>query len=156
MEKKAGEGKEKKKKEMQRQEEHTHTHAQSHTHTWSRCCAPRNGLSAQSFLIISFQCALRPVIGYANEEQGNATMLPILLCRLVHPATDRPPPIQGVSCNLFPGMYHTFGDKNNWANMAREVGIDVGFVKQVSFTYGHVDSNFNYLLADLYTAGIYA
>lgn len=46
--------------------------------------------------------------------------------------------------------------KNNWANMAREVGIDVGFVKQVSFTYGQVHSNFNYLLADLYTAEIYA
>lgn len=150
MEKRVGEGEGKKKKETQKQEEeHTHTHA------WSRCCAPRNGLSAQSFLIISFQCALRPVIGYANEEQGNATMLPILLCRLVHPATDRPPPIQGVSYNLFPGMYHTFGDKNNWANMAREVGIDVGFVKQVLFTYGHVDSNFNYLLAHLYTAEIY-
>lgn len=58
-------------------------------------CALRNGLSAQSFLIISFQCALRPVIGYANGEQGNATMLPIFLCRPVHPGTDRGSPYTG-------------------------------------------------------------
>lgn len=65
-----------------REEEAYYTHGRG-------VCALRNGLLAQSFLIISFQCALRPVIGYANGEQGNATMLPIFLCRPVHPGTDR-------------------------------------------------------------------
>lgn len=64
-----------------RRRRHANTHGRG-------VCALRNGLSTQSFLIISFQCALRPVIGYANGEQGNATMLPIFLCRPVHRGTD--------------------------------------------------------------------
>lgn len=71
-----------------REEEAHYTHGRG-------VCALRNGLLAQSFLIISFQCALRPVIGYANGEQGNATMLPIFLCRPVHPGTDRGSPYTG-------------------------------------------------------------
>lgn len=59
-----------------------------HANTRSRCLRTAKRTLDAIFSNYLVPCALRPVIGYANGEQGNATMLPIFLCRPVHPGTD--------------------------------------------------------------------